>query len=105
MLILFCEVLHKEFCSLVSGCVIYGLRAQQSRLQLYGDIMVWYNMFILFVMYCMMPVPVKWCTVCCLLTALVHIVLMASITSSSQSPQPSVSQAFYSSLVGFYHHF
>ena len=76
---------------LVQGCVFYGLRAQQSRLQLYGDIVVWYNMFILFVMYCMLPVPVKWCTLCCLLTALVHLVLMAAITSSESSePQPKV---------------
>lgn len=52
--------------------------------------MVWYNMFILFAMYCMLPVPVKWCTVCCLLTAVVHMVMVAAITSSKDVPQPEV---------------
>ena len=58
---------------------------------MYGDAMVWYNMFIIFVMYCMLPVPVKWCTVCCLLTTVIHIVVLAIIVRKSQpsaSPQP-----------------
>ena len=44
-----------------------------------SDSMVWYNMFIIFVMYCMLPVPVKWCTVCCLLTAIIHIIVLAAL--------------------------
>ena len=50
--------------------------------------MVWYNMFIIFVMYCMLPVPVKWCTVCCLLTAIIHIIVLAFIVKRSNNPQP-----------------
>jgi hypothetical protein len=53
-------------------------------LQLYGDTMVWYNMFILFTMYCMMPVPVKWCTICCLLTALIHLIVVAAVSSADE---------------------
>ena len=40
-------------------------------------------MFIIFVMYCMLPVPVKWCTVCCLLTAIIHIIVLAAIVKQS----------------------
>jgi hypothetical protein len=72
------------------GCTFYGLRAHERPLQLYGDAMVWYNMFIIFVMYCMLPVPVKWCTICCLLTAVIHIILVAAITKTSDEPQPKV---------------
>ena len=35
------------------------LLAQRTSVHLYGDMMVWYHMFIIFVMYCMLPVPVK----------------------------------------------
>ncbi len=49
-------------------------------------------MFILFSMYCMMPVPVKWCTVCCVLTGLVHVALMLVVTAGDGQDQgPSVS--------------
>ena len=76
---------------LVQSCAFYGLRGQIRPTQMYGDAMVWYNMFIIFVMYCMLPVPVKWCTVCCLLTTVIHIVVLAIIVRKSQpssSPQP-----------------
>ena len=75
---------------LIQSCAFYGLRAQIRPTQLYGDAMVWYNMFIIFVMYCMLPVPVKWCTVCCLLTTVIHIVVMAIIVRrrSESQPQP-----------------
>ena len=33
--------------------------AQRTAVHLYGDMMVWYHMFVIFVMYCMLPVPVK----------------------------------------------
>ena len=33
--------------------------AQRTSVHLYGDMMVWYHMFVIFVMYCMLPVPVK----------------------------------------------
>jgi len=76
---------------LVQGCVFYGLRAKRDQedlirptQQLYGDSMVWYNMFIIFVMYCMLPVPVKWCTVCCLLTAIIHIIVLAALVKQSE---------------------
>ena len=35
------------------------LLAQRTAVHLYGDMMVWYHMFVIFVMYCMLPVPVK----------------------------------------------
>ena len=41
--------------------------------------MVWYYMFIIFVMYCMLPVPVKWCTVACLLTAFTHVLMVGIV--------------------------
>ncbi len=82
----------------LSGCIFYGLRAQQTRLPLYGDIMVWYNMFILFAMYCMMPVPVKWCAVCCALTGTVHVTLMVFVTTGGDDDEeediPSVSSTY-----------
>ena len=53
-----------------------------------SDSMVWYNMFIIFVMYCMLPVPVKWCTVCCLLTAIIHIIVLAALVKQSEKRQP-----------------
>ena len=52
-----------------------------------SDSMVWYNMFIIFVMYCMLPVPVKWCTVCCLLTAIIHIIVLAALVKQSEKRQ------------------
>ena len=39
----------------------------------------------------MLPVPVKWCTICCLLTALIHIIVVAAITENSNYQQPKVS--------------
>ena len=38
-------------------------------------------------MYCMLPVPVKWCTVCCLLTAIIHIIVMAALVKQSEKRQ------------------
>ena len=38
--------------------------AQRIAVHLYGDMMVWYHMFIIFVMYCMLPVPVKAGQIC-----------------------------------------
>ena len=67
---------------------VNGLDIRPTSQQLYGDAMVWYNMFIIFVMYCMLPVPVKWCTVCCLLTAIIHIIVLAFIVKRSSNPQP-----------------
>ncbi len=56
---------------------------QNTRVHLYGDMAVWYHLFIHFAMYCMLPVPVKWCTVCCLFTGLVHIILVAAVRPTS----------------------
>lgn len=77
-----------------SGCALFWFGYSRSGLPLYGDSMVWYNLFIMFSMYCMLPVPVKWCTICCLLTAIIHLILVVTLTSMSniaEANQPSVS--------------
>ena len=47
------------FTPFLSGCAFYVVLAQRTAVHLYGDMMVWYHMFVIFVMYCMLPVPVK----------------------------------------------
>lgn len=70
---------------LIQGCFFYGLSALHSSNigQSYGEAMVWYHMFIIFVMYCMLPVPVKWCTVACLLTAFTHVLMVGIIVRTN----------------------
>ncbi|XP_071744733.1 adenylyl cyclase 78C isoform X2 [Lepeophtheirus salmonis] len=89
------------FLLLTQGCLICGLKSQHTRFQFYGDFMVWYNMFIMFVMYCMMPVPVKWCTICCILTAVIHLILVIVLTTwtHKETLQPNIIWNVFS--VGF----
>ena len=44
------------------GSALYFLEAQVTNTssQMYVDAMVWYFVFIIFVMYCIMPMPFKW---------------------------------------------
>ena len=44
------------------GSALYFLEAQvtNTNSQMYVDAMVWYFVFIIFVMYCIMPMPFKW---------------------------------------------
>ena len=68
---------------------------QEVHLQLYGEAMVWYNMFIIFVMFCMLPVPVKWCTICCFLTMTIHLLVLAVIYKTSRTQnEPKVRRIF-----------
>lgn len=48
--------------------------------------MVWYHMYIIFIMYCMLPVPFKWCTVCCLLTTAIHIGVLSYLLIPDKNP-------------------
>ena len=71
---------------LIQGCFFYGLSAHHypNIGQSYDEAMVWYHMFIIFVMYCMLPVPVKWCTVACLLTAFTHVLMVGIIVRTNE---------------------
>ena len=51
--------MNKSHLFLFAGCAFYVVLAQRTSVHLYGDMMVWYHMFVIFVMYCMLPVPVK----------------------------------------------
>ena len=55
----------------ISGCIFYNFYADWDKesslsLQLFGEARVWYNMFIIFVMFCMLPgrVLVLWYVFC-----------------------------------------
>ncbi len=92
---------------LPSGCALFWFGYSRSGLPLYGDSMVWYNLFIMFSMYCMLPVPVKWCTICCLLTAIIHLILVVTLTSMStisEANHPSVSRNFSLRVVHKWRH-
>ena len=87
---------------LIQGCFFYGLSALHSSNigQSYGEAMVWYHMFIIFVMYCMLPVPVKWCTVACLLTAFTHVLMVGIIVRTNDfDPIYSVYNVFSIGLI------
>jgi len=66
---------------LIQGCVFYYMGTNETRLQFYESAMVWYFIFIIYTMYCIMPVPFKWCLVTCSFTALAHIVLITTVTA------------------------
>ena len=80
---------------LVQGCVFFiicGIHVGDDDITLtpadflfvdHGDILVWYNMYNTFVMCCMLPIPVKWCVLCCKTTSVIHMILMIIISNIS----------------------
>ena len=87
---------------LLQGCFFYGLSAHyySNISQCYGEAMVWYYMFIIFVMYCMLPVPVKWCTIACLLTAFTHVLMVGIVVrTNNKDENPAVFNVFSIGLI------
>ena len=65
--------------NLFQGCLFYYLESQADKLQMYVDAMVWYFVFIIFVMYCIMPMPFKWCITTCIITSVTHILCISVV--------------------------
>ena len=63
--------------------------------------MVWYFVFIIFIMYCIMPKPFKWCITTCIITSLTHIFCISVVTLTDMSNQP-ISYSSVSSLLVMY---
>ena len=68
---------------------------------MYVDAMVWYFVFIIFIMYCIMPMPFKWCITTCIITSLTHIFCISVVTLTDMSNQP-ISYSSVSSLFVMY---
>ena len=83
----------------VQGILLYYMESQASKLQMYVDAMVWYFMFIMFVMYCIMPIPFIWCVASCIITTFTHILCIIVVTGSDLSSQPTSPYSIASLLV------
>ena len=68
---------------------------------MYVDAMVWYFVFIIFIMYCIMPMPFKWCITTCIITSPTHIFCISVVTLTDMSNQP-ISYSSVSSLFVMY---
>ena len=47
----------------------------------------WYFILIIFIMYCIMPVPLQWCLIMCSISAIAHLVTSAVVMASSGNCQ------------------
>jgi adenylate cyclase 8 len=82
----------------VQGCGVYSIVGRDLKEHMYVDAMVWYFIFIIFVMYCIMPMPFKWCITTCIITSLTHIFCISVVTLTDMSNQP-ISYSSVSSLL------
>ena len=48
------------------------------------DYLVWYVLFIIFVTYAMLPLQLRWCMSTGLLTAMVHIIIVAAFRQQDE---------------------
>jgi hypothetical protein len=55
--------------------------SQRQRLQFYEEGMVWYFLFIIYTMYCILPIPFKWCVITCTAAAAAHVLSILIVTS------------------------
>ena len=71
------------------GCLVYVMetKAHLPAVPMFLDAMVWYIVFIIFVMYCIMPMPFTWCVATCLVTSLGHTVVVAVVSHTTPGQQ------------------
>ena len=53
---------------------------------MYVDALVWYFIFIIFIMYCIMPMPFRWCITTCIITSVTHILSIFIVTLTGKQP-------------------
>ena len=82
--------------------MLYYLESQANKLQMYVDAMVWYFVFIIFIMYCIMPISFKWCITTCIITSFSHIFCIFLVTLSGMSNHQPMSYWSVSSLFVMY---